>query len=94
MLSKITTWAAVMFMVTSLTLAILSARDSGRGASVLDGVESIPATAPAETGEGGAPATLGDEEGDAPAGLPPLEDEGGAPAGAEDLPVDDEPSGN
>src|SRR5512134_1264990 len=36
-LSKATTVAAVLFMVTSLTLAILATRSSGVSATVLDG---------------------------------------------------------
>ena len=76
-LSRITTWAAVLFMLTSLSLAILSARASGSSASVLDGVGAeteVTEPAPAEDGDGeaGAPATLGvdDDEAGAPATLP------------------------
>lgn len=46
-LSRATTWAAVIFMVTSFTLAIMSTRASG-GGSVLD--KTAPAkSAPAQT---------------------------------------------
>jgi len=94
-LSTITTWAAVMFMVTSLSLAIMSARSSGAGGSVLDGVDSTPATAPAVPGaaddaDAGAPAPLG--EGEAPATLPPLDD-GGAPASLPPLDEGEAPAG-
>src|ERR1044071_1313079 len=41
-LSKATTWSAVIFMVTSITLSILAQRRSGPS-SVLEGVKSAPA---------------------------------------------------
>ena len=65
MLSKITTWAAVLFMLTSLTLAILSTRASG-GRSVLEDVDAPAATE--------APAAPVPGDGDAPATLPPVGD--------------------
>ena len=40
-LSKATTWSAVAFMVTSITLSIYASRRSGPG-SVLEGVKSQP----------------------------------------------------
>ena len=40
-LSKATTWSAVIFMVTSITLSVLAQRRSGPG-SVLEGVKSSP----------------------------------------------------
>ena len=40
-LSKATTWSAVIFMVTSITLSILAQRRTGPG-SVLEGVKSAP----------------------------------------------------
>ena len=47
-LSRATTWAAVIFMVTSFTLAIISTRASGGSGSVLD--KSTPVkSAPAKT---------------------------------------------
>lgn len=36
-LTKATTWAAVIFMLTSITLSVFAARRSGVGASVLEG---------------------------------------------------------
>jgi preprotein translocase subunit SecG len=44
-LSRATTWAAVIFMLTSFTLAIISTRNSGGSGSVLDKtpVKSAPA---------------------------------------------------
>ena len=47
-LSRATTWAAVIFMLTSFTLAIISTRNSGGSGSVL-GNQSAPAkSAPAK----------------------------------------------
>jgi preprotein translocase subunit SecG len=46
-LSRITTWAAVLFMITSLGLSILSSRSSGSGGTVLDEVEIPASSAPA-----------------------------------------------
>lgn len=48
-LSKATTWSAVIFMVTSITLSIFVARRTGTPASVLEGIKggqtkSQPAT--------------------------------------------------
>jgi preprotein translocase subunit SecG len=40
-LSKATTWSAVAFMITSITLAVYSSRHSG-GSSVLQGIKSQP----------------------------------------------------
>ncbi len=49
-LSKATTVAAVIFMVTSLSLAIIAARGSGAGTTVLEGHKPTPRpTAPAQT---------------------------------------------
>ena len=53
-LSRATTWSAVAFMVTSITLAVYSSRHSAASGSVLQGVKSQPvktqpAPAPAPT---------------------------------------------
>jgi preprotein translocase subunit SecG len=64
-LSKATTAAAVMFMITSMGLSILSARSRSDGGSVLDQVETPAQTAPAPTPE---------VDSELPA-LPPLPDE-------------------
>jgi preprotein translocase subunit SecG len=49
-LSKATTWSAVAFMVTSITLAVYASKRSGAPASVLTGVKSQPVkTQPAPT---------------------------------------------
>ncbi len=46
-LSKVTTWSAVAFMLTSITLSVYASRRSGPG-SVLQGVKTQPVkTAPA-----------------------------------------------
>jgi preprotein translocase subunit SecG len=42
LLTKLTTWAAIIFMLTSFTLAILSTRHGGGGGSVLDNTKSLP----------------------------------------------------
>jgi preprotein translocase subunit SecG len=47
-LTKATTWAAVIFMLTSFTLAIVASRRSGSSGSVLGDTKSAPAqSAPA-----------------------------------------------
>ena len=54
-LSKATTWSAVAFMITSITLAVYASKRSASPASVLQGIKSqpvktqpAPATAPAQ----------------------------------------------
>ena len=42
-LTKATTWAAIIFMVTSITLSVLTARHSHHTGSVLEGTRSAPA---------------------------------------------------
>jgi preprotein translocase subunit SecG len=46
-LTKATTWAAVIFMLTSFTLAIFASRRSTSSGSVLEGTKSAPISAPA-----------------------------------------------
>ncbi len=50
-LTKATTWAAILFMVTSITLSIFAARRSHSSGSVLEGTRSAPVKAlpPAQT---------------------------------------------
>jgi preprotein translocase subunit SecG len=51
-LGKATTWAAVIFMLTSITLSIFAARRGRETGSVLQGVQtqqSAPANTPAKT---------------------------------------------
>lgn len=86
-LAKATTAAAVLFMLTSLGLSVLSSRTAGRDRSILEQVQTPPAsTAPAPvqgTGETGLPAEQNTppatEEGQTPAPVPE------APATEEDL---------
>jgi preprotein translocase subunit SecG len=48
-LTKATTWAAIIFMLTSITLSVITARHSHRSGSVLEGTRSAPAqSAPAK----------------------------------------------
>ena len=47
-LTRLTTWSAIIFMATSLTLTILYVRGQ-RGQSVLDGTQ--PVSAPAKSGK-------------------------------------------
>jgi preprotein translocase subunit SecG len=48
-LTKATTWAAIIFMVTSITLSVFTARHSHHTGSVLEGTRSAPAkSAPAK----------------------------------------------
>ena len=57
LLSKATTFSAVVFMITSLSLSILATRNAGAvgGKTVLDKAKA-PASAPAKTGQAPAPA--------------------------------------
>ena len=49
-LTRATTWAAVVFMLTSISLTVLYARSSGSH-SVLEGTKPAPASAPAKPGK-------------------------------------------
>jgi preprotein translocase subunit SecG len=49
-LTRATTWAAVVFMLTSIFLTVLYARSSGSH-SVLEGTKPAPASAPAKPGK-------------------------------------------
>ncbi len=72
LLSKATTGAAVVFMVTSLTLAIMATRRAGLGTTVLE-ERRAPVTTPAQK----APAPVAPAPG-VPVQIPP-----GAPGGAQ-----------
>jgi len=49
MLTKATTWAAVIFMLTSITLSVYANRRAASSGSVLEGTTSAPTkTAPAQ----------------------------------------------
>jgi preprotein translocase subunit SecG len=49
--TRLTAWAAALFMITSLSLTILYLRASGSGNSVFSGVKTAPVSAPAKTGK-------------------------------------------
>jgi preprotein translocase subunit SecG len=49
-LTRLTTWSAVIFMVTSISLTVLYVRSVNSG-SVLSGTKSAPISAPAKTGK-------------------------------------------
>jgi preprotein translocase subunit SecG len=53
-LTRLTTWSAVTFMLTSIFLTVLYVRTSGSGSvthSVLSGAKTAPASAPAKSGK-------------------------------------------
>jgi preprotein translocase subunit SecG len=49
-LTRVTTWSAILFMITSISLVVLYQRSSGNH-SVLEGVKPAPASAPAKSGK-------------------------------------------
>jgi preprotein translocase subunit SecG len=49
-LTRLTTWSAIIFMCTSITLVVLYQRSSGTH-SVLDNVKTAPISAPAKPGK-------------------------------------------
>ena len=49
-LTRLTTWSAVIFMVTSILLTVLYVRTGGSH-SVLEGTKSAPVSAPAKSGK-------------------------------------------
>src|SRR3954471_18373770 len=49
-LTRLTTWSAIIFMITSLSLTVLYVRGN-RSHSVLEGTKSAPASAPAKPGK-------------------------------------------
>ena len=59
MLTKATTWAAVIFMLTSITLSVFAARHAHHIGSVLEGSRSAPtkSAAPAQKPAAPAPST-------------------------------------
>src|SRR5258708_20149620 len=50
LLTRLTTWSAVIFMITSITLTVLYMR-SNKSHSVLSGTTSAPASSPAQSGK-------------------------------------------
>jgi preprotein translocase subunit SecG len=56
-LSRATTWSAIIFMVTSITLSVFASRRGSVSNSVLQGIKGSPAkSAPANPGQPPAPA--------------------------------------
>jgi preprotein translocase subunit SecG len=52
LLTKMTAWAAALFMITSFSLTVLYLRSSGSSSSVFSGMkESAPISAPAKPGK-------------------------------------------
>jgi preprotein translocase subunit SecG len=49
-LTRLTTWSAIIFMCTSISLVVLYVRSTGTH-SVLDGTKSAPISAPAKSGK-------------------------------------------
>jgi preprotein translocase subunit SecG len=49
-LTRLTTWSAVIFLLTSVALTVLYVRTSGSH-SVLEGTKSAPVSAPAKSGK-------------------------------------------
>jgi len=49
-LTRLTTWSAVIFLLTSISLTVLYVRSTGTH-SVLEGTKSAPVSAPAKTGK-------------------------------------------
>jgi len=49
-LTRLTTWSAIIFMCTSISLVVLYQRSAGSH-SVLEGVKPAPASAPAKPGK-------------------------------------------
>ena len=49
-LTRLTTWSAIIFIVTSISLTVLYQRSSGSH-SVLQGVKPAPVSAPAKSGK-------------------------------------------
>lgn len=54
-LTKATTWAAIIFMLTSITLSVFAARRAHRTGSVLEGTRSAPAKSAPATPKPAAP---------------------------------------
>jgi preprotein translocase subunit SecG len=55
-LTKATTWAAIIFMLTSITLSVYASRAGARSRSVLGSTSSAPAKTPVQKAPAPAPA--------------------------------------
>ena len=51
MLTRLTTWSAILFMLTSIGLTVLYSRSGTASHSVLDNAKPAPASAPAKPGK-------------------------------------------
>ena len=71
LLSKATTAAAAIFMITSLTLAILATRGAQSSGSVLERQKAPAKSAPAKPGANPAPATPAAPQSSIPVTIPP-----------------------
>jgi preprotein translocase subunit SecG len=50
-LTRLTTWSAIIFMMTSISLTVLYQRSSVSSHSVLENSKTAPASAPAQSGK-------------------------------------------
>jgi preprotein translocase subunit SecG len=50
-LTRLTTWSAIVFMITSIALTVLYQRSAGGSHSVLENAKPAPASAPATPGK-------------------------------------------
>jgi len=50
-LTRLTTWSAIIFMITSISLTVLYQRSIAGPHSVLEGAKPAPASAPAKSGK-------------------------------------------
>jgi preprotein translocase subunit SecG len=50
-LTRLTTWSAIIFMCTSISLVVLYVRGTTSSHSVLEGVKAAPVSAPAKPGK-------------------------------------------
>jgi preprotein translocase subunit SecG len=50
-LTRLTTWSAIIFMLTSISLTVLYQRNTGGSHSVLENSKPAPASAPAKSGK-------------------------------------------
>lgn len=91
-LSKATTIAAAVFMVTSLTLAILATRNAAATGSVLERQKALPPkSGPAKPGPTGTPSVTVTPEGGTPKTMP-LQLPGAKPAAGQKAPAEQPPA--
>ena len=104
--AKMTTTCAVLFMIASMSLAILTTRQAGQSRTVLDevqapvpapteqapGPQGLPGLPPVDPGDAGTDSPAPAEDPSADPSAPPTEDTGGQEDGASESGEDD-PSG-